>query len=78
MQKFTFAISVECLHSNLLTKLLQHNCTHTKYAKTQKMKHPLNFTSSVESKISTHDAHIQQQYTDIHHMPDFFKPKMKQ
>ena len=28
IQKLTFAISVECLCSNLLAKLLMHNCAH--------------------------------------------------
>ena len=34
MQKFTFAITVECLHSSLQAKLLMHNCARVKHAKT--------------------------------------------
>ena len=34
MQEFTSAINVECLHSSLQAKLLMHNCTRAKNAKT--------------------------------------------
>ena len=34
MQEFTFAINVECLHSNLHAKLLMHNWARAKQAKT--------------------------------------------
>ena len=34
MQEFTFAINVECLHSSLDAKLLMHNCSRAKHAKT--------------------------------------------
>ena len=34
MQEFTFAINIECLHSNLQAKLLMHNCARAKNAKT--------------------------------------------
>ena len=34
MQEFTFAINVECLHSNLRAKLLMHNCARVNHAKT--------------------------------------------
>ena len=30
MQEFTSAINVECLHSSLQEKLLEHNCAHAK------------------------------------------------
>ena len=32
--EFTFAISVECLHSILQAKLVMHNCARAKQAKT--------------------------------------------
>ena len=32
MEEFTFAINVECLHSNLQAKLLMHNCARAKCA----------------------------------------------
>ena len=34
MQEFIFAIIVECLHSNLQTKILMHNCPRAKHANT--------------------------------------------
>ena len=34
MQEFTSAISIACLRSKLLAKLLMHNFAHAKYAKT--------------------------------------------
>ena len=34
MQEFTLAINVGCLRSNLLTKLLMHNCACAKHTKT--------------------------------------------
>ena len=34
--EFIFAIIVECLHSNLLAKLLLHNCARAKHGKTCK------------------------------------------
>lgn len=37
------------------------------------MLHIKSFTGSVDLKISTHDAHIQQKYTDIYHISGFSK-----
>ena len=34
MQEFILAINVEYLHSSLHAKLLMHNCTRAKHAKT--------------------------------------------
>ena len=34
VQEFTFAIDVECLHGSLHAKLLMHNCSRAKHAKT--------------------------------------------
>ena len=56
MQELTLPIGVECLHSNLLAKLL---------IATAHMQNMLDFTSSVKWKTSAHAVHIQQQYTDI-------------
>ena len=36
MREFSLAISVESLRSNLLAKLLMHNCERAKHAKTCK------------------------------------------
>ena len=36
MQELTFAVNIECLQSNLLVKLLMHNCARAKHSKTCK------------------------------------------
>ena len=36
MQGPSFAINIKCLHSNLVAKLLMHNCTWAKHTKTHK------------------------------------------
>ena len=50
--KFTFAVSVECLRSNLQTKLLMHNCARAKQAEWNISVHDVLFKSSTLTYMS--------------------------
>ena len=60
IQEFAFAINVGCLNSSLHAKLLMHNCARAKHAKTFFVDIK-DFESSVEWKMNSYNAHIQEQ-----------------
>lgn len=67
MQEFTFAIYVECLHSNSLAKLLMPRCTRAKqHAKNENRPFKRFYWFN-----QAHGAHIQRQCIDIYHIFDF-------